>query len=134
MTRLRVGAVLVLWLVLGAVLLVPAWEWATPGPLVVRVERVTRVEPLRAAPGGVILAGTIANHGERRVFVPGSAFVFVDSSGQRYQTEATGVWLAPGARANLTLFAPVPDARGVTLDVDIPFVPATETTVVWEAK
>ncbi|MGQ9828307.1 MAG: hypothetical protein ACUVSW_10635 [Roseiflexus sp.] len=96
-----------------------------------RVE--VRVSGLRRSGDQMIVSGSVRNLGNRDMTIPPSAFVFRDSRGTRYTTEASeSVTLTPGEMAAFEFTIPLPPDRGLTLMFDLPPDPPLEQILALE--
>jgi hypothetical protein len=92
-----------------------------------------RVSGMRRHGGQIIVSGSVRNVGNRAVTIPPGTFVFRDSHGVRYTTEASGsATLAPGEMMTFEFTIPLPPRRGLTLIFDLPPDPPLEQTLTLE--
>jgi len=92
-----------------------------------------RVSGMRRHGDQIIVSGSVRNVGNRAVTIPPGTFVFRDSHGVRYTTEASGsATLAPGEMMTFEFTIPLPPRRGLTLIFDLPPDPPLEQTLTLE--
>ena len=92
-----------------------------------------RVSGMRRRGDQIIVSGSVRNAGNRDMTIPPGAFVFRDSHGVRYTTEASSsATLAPGEMTTFEFTVPLPPDRGLTLIFDLPPDPPLEQTLTLE--